>query len=558
MRRVALSMLLALLAVGALAGPAGAAETWRSQQPPGANGSYPLLGEVGDVECWAANRCVLIAGGNGGVAAGIFAYDGDRWYRYSTVCGGEQGRVAWAGPTEFWTVSTQQAGQATGEEPPPAISLCHFKDGQVVASYGEPVGVASSYMQMYGAACNGPSDCWFGGARLPGTPNVGAFHLHWDGATVTPTPSLTTVSELSDPGRRVADIAYHDGSFYEAVDVEEGDQPNPEEEVARDEFGLGPSLVHRLSPGTSTPFKPLIGAEPLDLGEGSPTDLGGTLLAGAEGEDLWAVAGSTGEPTPVVLRLGKSGPAQLALSDPGAVLAQSVEVRAAAADPGADRVWVALRRFGDGNETLLSPARLTSVAADGTVAPEVTLPLPGDESDGEPVGNKGVASALACPGPEQCWLATRKGWLFHLGPNPAPNADPVMHTLITSRPADNSLPSLPPLELPQDDSGLEEGGNEQGPEIGEEPLPPKVIPPLVRKIKFRMVTDTLLEMSFTLREKARVQLLGYRAGAKVAKTPKRVLAKGRRSLRLELDPKAWPTRFDLEAKATKKKKKGSK
>src|SRR6202012_4104824 len=107
---------------------------WRSAQPAGPNGPTPL-GEVGDISCWAANRCALITAGNGGMPAGIYAYDGSSWYLYSTVCGGHDGRIAWSGPDEFWTISDQRPGQeaavGSAEQQLWHRSLCLFRDGEV-------------------------------------------------------------------------------------------------------------------------------------------------------------------------------------------------------------------------------------------------------------------------------------------------------------------------------------------------------------------------------------------------------------------------------------------
>src|SRR5262249_415424 len=150
---------------------------------------------------------------------------------YSTVCGGREGRIAWVGPDDFWTVSDQQPGQEVLIKPKPSISLCHFKEGAVVASYAEPVGVAGSYLQMDAAACNGPEECWFGGGKLPLTaPTQGAFHLFWNGLSLATVPSLTTVqTELEDPARGVVGLAYHDGLLYESVRAEPSDEVPQEE-----------------------------------------------------------------------------------------------------------------------------------------------------------------------------------------------------------------------------------------------------------------------------------------------------------------------------------------
>src|SRR6202034_3760679 len=100
------------------------------------------LGDVGDISFWAPNRGLLIPAGNEFVPAGLYAYDGVSWHQLSTVCGGETGRIAWAGPDEFWTISDQRAGQilGTGFEASALlnVSLCHFVNGQVVASYAMP------------------------------------------------------------------------------------------------------------------------------------------------------------------------------------------------------------------------------------------------------------------------------------------------------------------------------------------------------------------------------------------------------------------------------------
>jgi hypothetical protein len=543
MKRAA-ALLAALVAI-AVAGPArAAAPEWRSQQPVGPQGRAPL-GEVGDLECWQANRCLLITAGNSGMPAGLYAYDGTGWYLYSTVCGGHEGRIAWAGPDDFWTVSDQQAGQETEftqllRRP---ISLCHFKDGAVVASYAEPLGVASSYLPMHAAACLGPEECWFAGERLPGTVNVGAFHLYWNGLSVTSFPPLTeSLPELEDPGRSVVGLAYHEGGLYESVRVQ-GDDEAPGESESE------PSFLHRVVPGAPPAFVPEEPAEPLSYGEGAvPSQLEGFRLSD-DGEALWAVSGASSAPAEVTaLRLGPgaSSFAQVSLSGSGSPFVPGDRVTGLAAEPEADAAWVGFRPPTDFGSV---PARLALVHADGSVDPPVALP-----AEGEGVGRYwGSAGPISCPAAGQCWMATQKGWLFHLGPDPAADEDPAMHTLVTFRPPDAGLPSVPPTSLPEDDSGA--GSSSQGEEetplgIQEEPLPRRR-PPLVTKLKQSLVDGTTLELRFVLRVKAHVRLLAKRKGAVVAKTPGYTMAKGPRSLRLRLDPKRWPTKLDLQVHAVK-------
>jgi hypothetical protein len=541
MRRAA--ALLFVLAVLAAAGSArAAAPEWRSQQPLSSTGRAPL-GEVGDLECWQANRCLLITSGNNGMPAGLYAYDGAGWYLYSTVCGGHDGRIAWAGPDDFWTISDQQAGQETEfTQLLRRRSLCHFKDGAVVASYAEPLGVASSYFPMSAAACLGPEECWFAGERLPGTVNVGAFHLYWNGLSVSPFPSLSeSQPELEDPGRSVVGLAYHEGSLYESVKVQEGDE-------APDESESEPSFLHKIVPGGPPAFVPEATASPIFYGEeATPNQLEGFQLSD-DGEALWAVSGAASAPAEVaVLRLGAGASSfeQVPLSDATSPFGPGDKVTGLAGEPGSDAAWVGFRPPSDIGTF---PARLALVHADGTVDPPLALP-----AEGEGVGRYwGSAGPIACPAAGQCWMATQKGWLFHLGPDPTPNEDPAMHTLVTFRPPDAGLPSVPPTSLPEDDSGANSSSQGEEAPLGvQEERPPHRRPPLVRKLKQRLLGGTTLELTFILRAKAHVRLLAKRKGDVVAKTKDYTMAKGHRRLRLRLDPKRWPTKLDLQVHAVK-------
>jgi hypothetical protein len=528
---------------------------WRSAQPTGANGPTPL-GEVGDISCWQANRCLLITAGNGGMPAGIYAYDGavtadgaPHWYLYSSVCGGHKGRIAWAGPDDFWTISDQQSGQgsvtAGGETAGQAISLCHFRNGAVVASYAEPLGVGSSYLTMDAAACNGPDECWFAGERLPGTGNVGAFHLYWNGLTLTPVPSLSKLEpELQDPGRSVTGLAYDRGTLYEGVKVEAGDQATGEPEGE-------PFLLHEVIPGTQVGFRPLAATAPVEYGEGGATaeELEGFRLSDA-GEGLWAVSGSTnGAPGQITaLRLEGGVLSQLPLVDPSGTLATHTRLTGLAADPGRDAAWIAFKGTNEAQPSFR--ARVALVNADGTVETVAPLPL-----EGEGGGARGPAGPITCAAAEQCWMATSTGWLFHLGPPPAegPNTDLAMHVLIGFRPADNSLPSQPPVFLPEDNSGANEEKEEEKFEIEPESIP-KRKPPVLSHLHQVLVGHTL-ELTFVLRAKAHVQLLAKLKGKVVAKTRRFTMPAGHRSLRLKLDPKRWPTKLDLQVHQIKGKKK---
>jgi hypothetical protein len=534
-RRLATAV--AALALLGGAGAAGAAaDDWHSEQPLTAGGDVPVaLGRVYDIKFWAPNRGLLIT------AKGLWAYDGTGWHQLSTVCGGTGGRIAWAGPLDFWTISDQPTGQVnTGNVSLARRSLCHFVNGTVVASYAQPIDQAGSYEQMNAAACLAPDDCWFGGERLPGDVNTGAFHLHWDGTALTPWPSLVQHDpSVADPDRAVVDMVAHQGGLYESVRAEGNTVAN--------ESSDQPILVHQVFGGTPPAFVPQFPSEPIDYGDQPPTALDGPRLS-SDGDALWAAAGATDPnrtPTPVtVLRLGSDGLAPLTLTDPDAVLGPDVAITAIAAEPGTGSAWVG---YVPGPELgVNSVARLARVSATGTVTDATALPSTADD-----LARKLQTDRLACPATDQCWMATQLGWLFHLGGDLPRDDEPAMHQLITFRPPDASTPVLPPDTLPDDDSGI-------APPVFDEPPPiqstPSTVPPkkakakkLVTGLKRRIIKRTTLELTFTLTAKAHVQLVATRKKTVVARTKKTTLAKGKHKLRLKLSAKHWPTKLDLRA-----------
>jgi uncharacterized membrane protein YgcG len=57
----------------------------------------------------------------------------------------------------------------------------------------------------------------------------------------------------------------------------------------------------------------------------------------------------------------------------------------------------------------------------------------------------------------------------------------------------------------------------------------------------------MLELSITLTAAARVRLIARRHGRVVAQTPRRTLRAGKRTLRLRLKPRRWPTALAINA-----------
>ncbi len=570
----------ALLLAGAwtLAGPvpAAAAEaTWSGlEQPIPAGSTFPVgLGKIGDVEFWAPNRGLLItAGEEPTVPAGVWAYNGVQWHELSDVCGATDGRIAWAGPGEFWTVSDGRAGQANEiigggserEVPLQDNTLCHFAHGEVLASYAHPADQPDSYQAMHAAACLSSTDCWFAGDPLE-EPQVGAFHLHWNGSSLENEPYL-------GEGHAIEDMRAFEGALYESVRISSTDRVSEQQPLT--------PVLHRINPeGVS----PLIEPEEVPFGalyesEEPAKSLDYLHLSAADGA-LWAAAGVSSEP---VEPLHKAGQVTVArdvkgewtqLIGPqhplGAILpaeqrseerellggeAKGAVVSAIAAEPGGGGAWLALSSpLGRAPQ---ARAVLVHVSAEGVVGEERTLPS--DEEEQEGIGPKGPAASLICPAPEDCWLATTQGWLFHLAPAGErslprdPDEGEYFTGLITYRPPDQGLPQVVPDAPPPDNSGQVEEPPDYGGTFAEQKAPPveaKVSVPLLADLRSRLIGRTTLELRFHLAVKARVRLLAKRRRKVVASTPMHTFAAGYRKLLLRLNPREWPTKLSLQTHA---------
>jgi hypothetical protein len=581
---------LALLAAGALAGapsvPAAAgaeAASWRfapALPPPppagveGVQGNPVPLGKVGEISFWAPDRGLLITGGSGRTCAesasalipcGLYAYDGRAWHLLSTVCGGAEGRIAWAGPEEFWTIADQRPGQAVVVANYGNLSLCHFKDGQVVGSYAMPLEQPDSYLPMDAAACLSAENCWFGGA-LGRPPNSGAFHLYWNGSTVS--------AVYSPQDHAVASMALAGGGvLFESVQLARGDSYAGEDPTH-------PFVLHQLDPpgsgvdfhdallsdaGCATlefcPPLPRYGIDPSSKPVAPYTlaglSLGSDYLPSGQGPatpQVWAVAGRVNEPEPrasegvahpIALRysgglwsqvLGGGSPGG---NDPFGAGETPVGV---APEPGAAAAWVTLRSEDSEAHVDRVSAGATAGAA-GAVAGREVL------GAAQSVGQRGEAGPIACPAPEDCWLATTRGWLFHYtnGHQPPQDGDPNFAGVITFRPADGGVPVLPSIEPPPDDSLANQ--------LPPPPPPPPPAPPAATLQRKPLVTDMrahltrrhTLELSFRLTVRAHVQLLAKHGRRPVAQTPSETLKAGRHMLQLQLDPRRWPTSLKLNA-----------
>jgi hypothetical protein len=594
-RRHVSPMLLALLVLcllgGALAACAGAegladdgGAEWRLEQPappPPPTGVEPAgipigLGHIGDIEFFSPNRGALITAGNGStVPAGVWLYNGDcegqaqsatcapGWHELSTECGATDGRIAWAGPDEFWTISDGRPGQAANSkgELPPLVddTLCHFAlkpsgtEFEVVASYASLAFQSTSYQPMNAAACISPEDCWFGGEALP-EPAIGSFQLHWNGSTVVAEPYLPE-------GHAIEDMRAFDGGIFESVRLSSSDR------VIKHSLEL-PAL-HLI--GGEGIVEPLLGLPLYGPGE-SPYALD-YLRLGANESALWAAAGS--EPKPpeksapagvTVLRYSRlqysheahayreeEAPEWRQIVGPEATSGTEEfpeqVVSSIAAEPTTDSAWIALVPQEEaGAPSPLGRARLARVSADGTISDELELPVA-----------KGAIERISCPAVHDCWAATTGGWLLHLSTqeeleHPDANTEPAFADsyLITERPHDEGVPQETSDTLPIDSSGLEEGPPPQA-NAPIKALAPNIFAtvavPLLSNVHTRLIHRTTLELSFHLAVKATVRLLAKRHKSLVASTPTRTLGAGNRSLELHLNPHRWPTKLELHTHA---------
>jgi hypothetical protein len=584
--RCPLALLLSLACALAIVAPAAAQEpTWSGlEQPVPAGSSWPVgLGNVGDVEFWAPNRGLLITQGHSPtIPAGLWAYNGAEWHEYASVCGASKrnretgGRIAWAGPSEFWTVSDGRKGQAnesggTSKEREPPLednTLCHFAGGQVVGSYAHLAFQPDSYQAMHAAACLGPADCWFGGDPLE-EPQIGAFQLQWNGAGLEEEP-------YAGEGHAIEDMTALEGRLYESVQLASGDRTTSE--------ASEPPVVHRHEPGR--PFQAETNPIPL-YGPGEAPEALGFLHLSSGGGGLWAAAGGDGgavgggAPGQVtVLRrikgiwsqiLGPGEPVGGVPANPLPPLlpgepaeenellggeASYADVAAIAAEPGTNDAWLALEPPEESSSDSSRRAVVVHISADGTVLGEDTLPSPGEQAQG--IGPKGLASALTCPAAGDCWLATTQGWLFHLAPEgerhaPSDTAESeYFHEIITYRPADQGLPRVVPDAPPEDTSGLREEAPNYGGTFAESvagSTQHRSQVPLLSDVHSRLIHRTTLELRFHLAVKARVRLLARRHKKVVASTPMRTLTAGNRRLLLGLRRGAWPTKLQLQTHA---------
>jgi hypothetical protein len=537
MRRSALVVALAgvLLSACVDVESAQGAASWRLEQPaPPAGVPFKVpLGRPGDLQCWSATRCLLAVEGNATIPQGLLAYDGVAWHQLSTVCSGpaDSTRIVWAGPDEFWTITEPSRPRLGG-----GLGLCHVRGGVVIASYSTADESPDPFRPLDAGACNGPDDCWFAGvgSQDPSGQRVGAYHLHWDGTTLT--------SSYAPQGRGVSDvIAGPGGRFYETtyVGVQREDPATP---VALATPETAPFTLHELSGGAfaNAAFLPLrrtgvpddgtelLAADADPSGVNAPWFVGGGAASGPSVPD-----GDNVARPPLAVRLADGFYRELPLDDD--LFGAHDRFVDVAAVPGGGDAWAALQSFAERGSTTVR-ARVVHLTSGGGATVE-QLPAGG--------AGRGAAARIELTGPSEGWMVTSAGWLFHyVDPDASPRAadpDPAFQQLISFRPNEAVAQAIPDTP-PADDSQLFAPPPPVDPQESDPPQTRvKRLKALMAKVSKPRVDRWLrLHLAFTLRRRAKVALLAKRRGKVVAKTQFVLLTPGRHAFVLQLSRERWP------------------
>jgi hypothetical protein len=535
-RRLRYAPLVALAGVAGALGLAPAAmadpPVWRAEQPPpppGAVFKVPI-GAPGDIQCYQRNRCLLMNEGNSTVPQGIFDWNGASWHQFATVCGSPAGvaRLAFGGPGDVWTVTAPSLPRTGAGQ-----SLCHIQNGRVTGSFSTAPQASDPYRLMDSATCNGPNDCWFGG---PGASDgagtrKGAFHLHWDGS------QLSTVYGVD--GRGVTDMQASGGSVWEGVV-----QGKASGNVSEDADPPGTALLHHIvGTGISVdPFTP-------SPGPGSPPEGADILALDSNGQELWAAGGFTSSGTaahpdtpphrgPLLLHYVAGAWQELHL-DP-ALFGPDDRFVDVAAVPGTTDAWVAVQPYSQRAATN-APATVALVHADGS-ASLTTIPTSGS--------GRGTAAKVEFSAPNDGWLVTNAGWIFHYTDGEAVpvDDDPSYQGTITFRPNEAAAQFVPDRPPPDDSLLFAPAPPAPQTSTQSDQTTPKKLPALLKKIKASYRGRRLLVIKFVLAREASIGLVAYHRKKVVARVKPRDLRPGRRSLKIRVNPKRPPTRFKWQIK----------
>ncbi len=206
-----------------------------------------------------------------------------------------------------------------------------------------------------------------------------------------------------------------------------------------------PRLLHKIS-GTAFANDPFTVAP----AEGVPVNGTELLALDGDGTQVWAGGGgATSGPAappggmvprvPIAAFLDGTRWREVAFIDPPfSSTDRFVDI---AAVPGTTTAWAAVERFEEAAQTG-AVARVALLGRDGT-ATVTTVPASGP--------GRGAAAKIAFTGPNEGWLVTAPGWVFHYtdGTVYPRNTDPAFAGTITFRPneaAEQFIPDAPPVD----------------------------------------------------------------------------------------------------------------
>jgi hypothetical protein len=204
-----------------------------------------------------------------------------------------------------------------------------------------------------------------------------------------------------------------------------------------------------------------------------------------------------------------------------------------AAVPGSDDAWATVQSYQERGSTT-ARARVAHLLPDGS-ATVVRLPAAG--------AGRGAAAKIEFTGPNDGWMVTEGGWVFHYtdGSVRPRDDDPAFANVIGFRPNESVAQAIPDLP-PADDSQL----------FAPPPPPPTTTPatkpPKVAHYKAlmfeiaqpRVDRRLRLHIAFRLRRKAKVQLIATRHHRVVARSRYALMRPGRHALTLQLARDRWP------------------
>ncbi|MGH2907192.1 MAG: hypothetical protein ACRDKI_10550 [Solirubrobacterales bacterium] len=559
-------VLFAAIALSAIAPATAFADaTWGDYPVPTPPGSlFPQpIGAPTDIQCWSENRCLLTTSGDDrSFKAGVFVFNGDKapgvsgWRQYATVCDAAESTgssVAWAGPTEFWTITAPSDPLFLSLNI--GLSLCHFKDGQVVGSYSTKRSATfegpDPFRRMTAGACIAANNCWFGGvaAARPNGETPGSFHLHWDGSELKTiyAPAKRGVADIAPFGDGLAEAVYSGPNSSGDANPDLGDPPpfRPIQLIAQ------PAVdANGFSDGTLVP-QPVTGltgdvTEVLAIDDGLPS---------APGPMLWAVgggaasgAGRDNDPDPFAI--GDDSPAD---RGPFAAYRDPVGAWHELPVPTGDTGYAPNTRFVDvaaipGTHKAIAAVRPENLATQTPAQSDVAL-LDADAGTVEPqtVSFSGSVERVECANAHDCWAVTAEGLLLRLSdaalPPVALDTEPAFNTTVTFRPnevAEQQISDSPP---PDDSLLFAPPPAVETPEQGQGRR--TRLKSAVQGVKSKLKGHTL-KLTFRVIRPARVTITAKRHKKVVAQTKSKLLRKGKHTLSLRLNPKKWPTKIDMK------------